>query len=207
LSLAVIPARSSSFSLPCHRLRRIPLVSLHLLAIVLAFDISCPSWSPAFIFVLGLRHPRVRPSLRQLYSISSSIIITATLLPLPSPSLSSPSPLRGHTRRRVRQSTSVGIHPYRPASLDPVVNTREFGTHTKALRSIDSRSCCSRPFDRLQYARAAAHSWVSLRTELGGISQVVTYGRYRRGCKRCQTFSWADELVSFFFFLFEHLLV
>ncbi|KAH8089686.1 hypothetical protein HD553DRAFT_333536, partial [Filobasidium floriforme] len=70
-------------------------------------------------------------------------------LTMPSPSLSSPSPLRGHTRRRVRQSTSVDIHPYRPASLDPVVNTREFGTHTKALRSIDSRLYCSQPFDRL----------------------------------------------------------
>jgi hypothetical protein len=96
---------------------------------------------------------------------------------MPSPSLSSPSPLRGHARRRVRQSTSVDIHPYRPASLDPVVDTREFGTHTKALRSIDSRLYCSRSFDRLQYARAAAHSWVSLRTELGGISQVVFVGR------------------------------
>jgi hypothetical protein len=144
----VIPARSSSFSLPCHRLRRIPLVSLHLLAIVLAFDISCPSWSPAFIFVLGLRHPRVRPSLRQLYSISSSIIITATLLPLPSPSLSSPSPLRGHTRRRVRQSTSVDIHPCRPASLDPLSTRGSSETIPKrCARSIQDRAAAGHSID------------------------------------------------------------
>jgi hypothetical protein len=187
----VIPARSSSFSLPCHRFRRIPLVSLHLLAIVLAFDISCPSWYPAFIFVLGLRHPRVRPSLRQLYSISSSVIITATLLPLPSPSLSSPSPLRGHTRRRVRQSTSVDTHPCRPASLDPVVNTREFGTSKRCARSIQDRT-------------AAGHS---IDSSMRGQPHIAgsPFGRSSKGSRK--SFSWADELVSFFSFLFEHVLV